>query len=560
MFEALQDTPEALGTLRSHSEYSHAKEFFSALLDNVRLAAIAVKPTFTDETNNSSMRGNHTVTESQMELGRQPNGYTEFLRLHEDAKDKVYRVPRVLWNTPRLAKISFRRFGLLASFYHLEPPPSKYEGDFRSNGGYDLTSSDAASDQGLQLVPPKSAQSEPNVRESLKRRQPLKVAVEMSGHMRTFRQCRSTTVHRLLRPNNALLFVVTYPDIGDKRYGVREQLEDDPVPMEEIAESYGSHLAAAYHLDLPTVSTALYLRFPSLFVLKQWSWMIYQLFTMELTHNITLRHVSTVANIRSTQTTSLRDVVVGKRPGDFDGRRLASRWSDFDAVIRIRPDLYIVAAVRLYQITDNSLAVAMRCKNINYWDNFTSSMILRSPHHPTIQWYLDHLSDHSAIGTMESMTKLLTLYSAASVLEPKQQERLIFFFGQTAERLWNDHARRRSTQFFGTFGWHIMLRDSKKYKNTTFGMGNSERRKVLNDMVFGQTDGTRVECPHPNKTMRVMGEKPLTKKIKMARAQLKALKLAQREASAVKRPDEKPPSSARIPAQPTRSHQEKDFF
>ena len=529
LLNLLRQRADVVESLRTHAEFRKAKVFLNAVLDNLRVASVSTLPeppsNVVPTSSNISLDDNetkrHGVTSDSSER------FTEFFRQQEDDSDTVYRVPRVNWSTPRLSRISFRRYGLLATFRHIEPPPLAYS-----------SSEFAATDQrpatvALDLAPPMTAALKNGtlMRDILRRRQPLKVAVEMSGHMRTFRQCRETTVQRLLQPNHALLFVATYPDMGDKRYGVREQLQDEPAPLEEIADAYGPHLAAVYLLDLPSVTVPLRRQFPTLFGLRQWSWLIYQLFTMELTHNVTLQHVlgsrdddnagaavgSGVVDARRRRRRQ-RDIVIGREEegtsADDHVEATTTAWrrwrgrGGFDVVIRIRPDLYVVAAVRVYQLTAALFGAAMSCGTTRYWDNFTVTQVLRAPHHPTIQWYLDKLSDHSAIGTLSSMTKLLTLYSAASRLLPSQQQRSVFFQGQTAERLWNDHAKRRDITFVGTFGWHVMLRDPQKYRNTTEGKGKSVRRAVLNDMVFGQTNGRRVSCPDPAKKMRVMGPPP----------------------------------------------------
>ena len=104
----------------------------------------------------------------------------------------------------------------------------------------------------------------------------LRVAVQMSGHMRTFRRCRQSLIDNVLSTNDALLFIATYPDIGDKRFGIRFQDRDDPVPVDEVASSFAPFLAGIYMLDAPTVTQWLTKEFPQYFYLNQWSWMVYQ--------------------------------------------------------------------------------------------------------------------------------------------------------------------------------------------------------------------------------------------------------------------------------------------
>ena len=232
----------------------------------------------------------------------------------------------------------------------------------------------------------------------------------MSGHMRTFRRTYHTCVSNVLQPNRALLFMSTYPDIGDKRFGIRFQERDDPASVREIAQYYSPYLAAMYAVDVPAITRRLWHTFPTVFQLTQWSWMIYQLYMMELAHNVTLQYVGAQATVEGDSVTEAERFL-------FHNNSLANfvrgKWKDFDIVVRIRPDLYILGQVTLTSIDfPHQAEFSMSCGGKTFTDVFNETQLLRAPHHPRLEWFADPLSDHSAVGFTKQMTAFLRLYSS----------------------------------------------------------------------------------------------------------------------------------------------------
>jgi hypothetical protein len=387
----------------------------------------------------------------------------EFVRVDEKPSDVVYRVPAVPWDSKGVVSVEWKKFGLYTTFEHIAPRNTPH----------------------------------------------LRVAVEMSGHMRTFKKCYESTVKNLLEPNQALLFLVTYPDIGDKRFGIRVQERDDPVLIEQLQDMYGPHLAALYSLDVPTVTAYLNSLFPAWFHLKQWSWMIYQLFTMDVAHDIAMAHIlgsQEQEHFQLSDPTMLRKVF---RP--FAARAL---WPKYDVMIRVRPDLYIMGPSVVIPFDETHHVFNFSCGGSSYEIAFDRTQVIRAPHHPNFEWYADKLSDHSAIGYAETMGPFMKMLSSVKLMSFSRQNNEVFKHGNTAERMWGQHADRMKLKLISSFGWHIMLRNAEKYANSTHVISKSERRREFTQKVFGVTDPSQVTCPDPSGKRNTLPPKPPKKRRK----------------------------------------------
>jgi hypothetical protein len=330
--------------------------------------------------------------------------------------------------------------------------------------------------------------------------------------MRTYRQCYQSTVERVLAPNQALLFLSTYPDVGDKRFGIRVQEPDVLVRADELSAMYGPYLAALAVLDVPIVRQQLETWFPRVMALPMWSWMLYQLFTMELTHNMTLRY-GTVA--------SPEDSRLDAEPG-LRAHRSAlaakglpprgshwARWGpDFDVVIRIRPDLYILGTVLIRPLkpigdlsNGRSGGFFLSCGNEWYPGLvFGARQVVRSAHHPTVEYFSDPISDHSAVGFTGSMTSLLSLFSKVRWASEEARDG-VFKVGNSAEKMWVKHIDEAGMTGLRAYGWHVMLRNKMKYFNSTEKAAKGRRREAITRKVFGVTDPSEVSCPRRDGTM-----------------------------------------------------------
>lgn len=358
----------------------------------------------------------------------------EFVRQSQldDLAEGIFRVPAVPRNTSNVKSITMTQYGIQAVFHtHSRVDAPKHTGD-----------------EDTQAIP-------------------LRVAVEMSGHMRTYQRCSESLVENVLRPNDALLFVATYPDLGDKRFGVRHQERDAAAEVEDIVSRYKGFLHTLSIVDQPTLTVDLRRWFPNLFQNTQWSWMIYQLYMLEHVHNVS---------------------VETKIP--------------FDIFIRVRPDLFILGKVVLTPTTESSSDFTLFCGEHNWTATLTADQhLLRSPHHPRLQWERDPVSDHSAIGYAHTMDRFLRLFAHAKGIDPSQQQQVVFPSGMTAERLWTDHSKRLGVKEEPIFGWHIMIRNANKFTNNSVISAASDRRRVLIAKIFGVTDPTTVGCPNADGSM-----------------------------------------------------------
>ena len=452
------------------------------------------------------------------------DGCVEFLRAQEQPSDTMYRVPCVPRGAPGLVSVRHAPFGVVATFRHREL-------------GASLAAAKAAVDDPGTTLPPMpnaataASSGDGGTKTSSLRRvaadggSPLRVAVEMSGQMRTYRRCAPTARANVLEPNGALLFLATYPDLGDKRVGGRSVEQQDPeVDVAELRQLYGAdHLAAAYLVDLPTARGRLMRGFPTLFVLKQWSWMIYQFLMMELTHNTTrahvglatyeesfggvpyVDHVEVFGNDTSTATTTAHEAR-GKIPEP------GASWGGFDVFVRLRPDLWVMGRMRFVRPPTAPAETAhmlFDCGGEAYPRvEFNATTVLRSPHHPIYLWPMDPLSDHSAIGLPPAMNAFLRLFSDTVHREPAAQEKRVFYHGNTAERLWWEHAVRQGLLVKRVPGWHLMLRNPGAFKNGT--LVASDFKKKLISIIFGATD-PNVGCPAIDNCNAVLTHKPKKK-------------------------------------------------
>jgi hypothetical protein len=366
-----------------------------------------------------------------------------------DGGDAVSRVPCVPWNVSALVRVTRRAHGLVCTFR-------------------DARAGEAPSAMRL------------------------RVAVEMSGHLRTYRNCAASLRENLLAPNYARLFVATYPDVGFKQFAVRVQRRDAAVDVPEGRALSGEHLAALYLLDLPTVTARLRRDFPRLFGDTQWSWMIYQLFTMDAAHRLTAPAAGETE-------------IAGPLSHSNESSAPAAGFGEFDVVVRVRPDLYVLGTVRLLWHGAAAALFAMECGGDVFELPFNRTTLLRAPHHPRLVWDKDPLSDHSAIGFATPMAHFVTLYDAARAMPPAMQRRLVFRDGSSAEGIAAWHARRAGLQTLTAVGWHVLLRDERTFGIRGSTGHSSHRREVLTRLIFGVTDPSAVGCPAANGTMAWMG-------------------------------------------------------
>jgi len=464
----------------------------------------------------TAARASSTFNEDGTGTGdRRHEGCVEFLRTHELPTDHIYRVPCVPRNASGLVSVRHAPFGVIATFRHRALEPAMAAAVAHS------------ADPGTTLAPVAGTASSASLRSAAtvvgKVGTPVRVAVEMSGQMRTYRRCAGQARSTLLEPNGALLFLATYPDVGDKRFGERQQKEqDDEADVSELRALYGAdHLAAAYLVDLPTVRARLMRGFPTLFVLKQWSWMIYQLFMMELAHNTTAAHVGLITRHESFGSVPYVDHTETFVDGDGDAADPGRSWGAFDVYVRLRPDLWVMGRVRFVRpptsaapanttsVSTAPLLMHFDCGGEAYPAvEFNQSVVLRSPHHPIFLWPWDPLSDHSAIGQPPAMNAFLRLFSDTVHRDPAAQERRVFYHGNTAEKLWGEHAGRQGLLVKRVPGWHLMLRNAAKFTNAT--LHASEFKKKLISIIFGATD-PHVGCPAIDNCNTVLTHKPKKK-------------------------------------------------
>jgi len=335
------------------------------------------------------------------------------------------------------------------------------------------------------------------------------VAVEMAGHMREYQRCAATLRNRVLIPLRAALTVATYPHIGRKRFGVRSNdissLRRDAVTVEDLTRAYGdAQMLAVLLADEGRVERAVARAMPS--VNHHFRWALYQVFMMEVAHNLT---------------------------------RAAAGDDAFDFTIRVRPDAFVVAELSIARVGGGGASgaaafrVTFHCNEsmlgrsaspppptndsdaaavpANEWLHATVApgTLLQPPHHPRLRWFNDPLADHSLIGRTRDFRRFAgSMFSGLARMPRATLNATYFVPGDTLERMWARFAAREaSVNLTACPGWHFVLRDPDAYRNTTVTDGEPSRhRRALVAAIFAIMDPRTVGCPvPPNETSTSVG-------------------------------------------------------
>lgn len=295
----------------------------------------------------------------------------------------------------------------------------------------------------------------------------LRVAVEMSGQMRTFRGTFASCVERLLKPNDAKLFIATYPYVGNKRWGARSSVQnDEQVTVRELSQCYGSHLCAVYMARMAAISLDVERGFAGARTNTYWSWMLCQLLMVELAHAVAVEYATAVGTL----------------------------W---DVVVRFRADLYVIGPVTIRRREANSdaLVLTLSCENDSFATHFGARDVVRTPHHPRIRVPKVPFSDHSFVGFSSAVSPLLSLYTMLRAFGSQlAHNKGLFKKNNNPEILLAVVTRMNRLGTVAAFGWHAMLRNE-----TTFFADRPPkdlefmRRKVNRTIDIFSTDN--VPCP-----------------------------------------------------------------
>jgi hypothetical protein len=357
----------------------------------------------------------------------------------------------------------------------------------------------------------------------------------MPGHMRTFRQCAARARDKLLRPNNAALYIVSYMASGDKRPGRREQeLVDDAVDWRAAAAAYAPHLAAALIVDGTALRAAVARAFPEQWDKPQQAWMLYQFALMEAAARMAaaapggFSPVSTVDLLGPTGGCGWHKAVpVGAVASIRSGWAPAGGVSPgvpYDVLIRMRPDLFVVGTLRIAAAlpqptsappapaTADTWTLALTCGGetdssertgavIEVAATFGGAAVLVAPHHPVAEWVLDPVSDLVSVAAFTQGVAFSGIYTRLAS-QPEAAKRAVLFDPQaTAERLWRQVAADLGLELRRGFGWFGILRNE-----TTFQLGKdegaaSERRRQLVRRIFSIFDPASIPCPRADGSM-----------------------------------------------------------
>ncbi|ORC84929.1 uncharacterized protein TM35_000391030, partial [Trypanosoma theileri] len=256
----------------------------------------------------------------------------------------------------------------------------------------------------------------------------LRVVVHASGHLRSFRKCAASLKENVLEMNEAPFYLVTYPNIGDRRLGTEGTEDGDPplssTDMQELIYHYRPYLAGLFLLDYPAMDEYLSSVVPPfLFQNYPWGWWMRQFFTTELATDMST--ASMEGNNNTVNNTFLKlklEQTLYTKPGYN-----SVDHAPFDIAIRVRPDLCIIGPLWVESILpveeqrrallkwsaaeiknqtskedavlNQSFAVYFKCKKTSYEPLLVPPRhIVRASYHSK---YPDYTSDFSAIMRMD---------------------------------------------------------------------------------------------------------------------------------------------------------------
>jgi hypothetical protein len=313
----------------------------------------------------------------------------------------------------------------------------------------------------------------------------LRTAVVSSGHLRTYRQCTPSLLDRIVRPNKADLFLITYSYLAIQLLNESVPPATQYIDINHVVLSHAPFLRQIYLFDDAKVKRAVRAAFP--------------------------KHAAEYQGLLSKMLT----LEVGMQMIGGAGEQLHVPIP-YDVVVKVRPDIFIIGNLVFFAGSERSRG------NVSMNVHFTcvgaaaeypsvqlqADAIFRSPHHPTLLWPGDPYSDHAVFGTVTAMSRFGSMFSTLERLQSDAPTIGMYLFTRhslqnTPEKVWATFATQVRLREVFFVGYHILLRDAEQFTrgaNVREALKNSRLKKAL--LIFGITDPKVAPCPDPSGRLR----------------------------------------------------------
>ena len=349
----------------------------------------------------------------------------------------------------------------------------------------------------------------------------LRTAVISGGHMRTYKMCVQSLTDRLLKPNNADLFIVTYPNLAISR--LKSSPETEFINLEHVIASHRPYLQQLVLLDDMKVPQFVRNTFPLHSV--DFSSHLGKMLVLETGMMMLIGGSDRLLKQHRDKINWLQSIErqIGHIP--------------YDIIVRVRPDIFILGELlfsrRAPNATDSNatLRVEFKCSRDGAIDyrprDISSSAVFRSPHHPTLLWGEDPFSDHAVFGAAQAVAHFSLMFSVLEQMKDTPAIGQFFFFdcpirarcrekfhqANTPERIWARFTELQNLTEEHYFGYHALLRDARQFTKDV-NMKRAHKNQFLSNTlrIFGIVDSRDVPCPDSSGRLSSMNTRPRKKK------------------------------------------------
>ncbi|ORC84354.1 uncharacterized protein TM35_000461730 [Trypanosoma theileri] len=362
----------------------------------------------------------------------------------------------------------------------------------------------------------------------------LRVVVHASGHLRSFRKCAASLKENVLEMNEAPFYLVTYPNIGDRRLGTQGMEDEDPplssTDMQELIYHYRPYLAGLFLVDYPAMDEYLSSVVPPfLFQNYPWGWWMRQFFTTELATDMST--ASMEGNNNTVNNTFLK-LKLEQTLYTKAGYNSVDH-APFDIAIRVRPDLYIIGPLWVESILpveeqrrallkwsaaeinnqtskedavlNQSFAVYFKCKKTSYEPLLVPPRhIVRASYHPM---FPNFVSDFSTIARMYDDDNnnnnnnksvpgdVFRFFHESTTVFSETELRTFFYKGNNPENMWTQYTEWHHYGSIRFVPWHVLLRNGSVYYNTSVYRQLPKSVRNYVKIAIGTTDARKIQCP-----------------------------------------------------------------
>ena len=351
-----------------------------------------------------------------------------------------------------------------------------------------------------------SSSNRPGIGESSRTEMKLRTAVVNSGHLRTYRLCSGSLINRVLRPNKAHLFLITYSYLAIQLLNETIPPETEFIDLDHVVATYTPHLQQLYLLDDAKVAKAVRAAFPQHGI--EYKGLLAKMLTLEV-------GLVMVAGFLAFDASS-SDAAFWRMPASPEALQ---RAMPYDVILKVRPDIFFIGDLLFYQgSSSSSTADSNKSAHVHFLcagsraeyqaAPLTRTAVFRSPHHPTLMWPGDPFSDHAVFGSATAMTNFEVMFTTLQHANAETVGQYLFTkfkMQNTPEKIWSRFAKHQLLDEVHFVGYHVLLRDPEQFTrgaNVREALKNSRLKKAL--LIFGITDPSGVPCPDPSGKLKAL--------------------------------------------------------